>query len=240
MHFNNHPLQTEDDIDKFIKQHFVLESLRVQAQLPKNSEDHQALEILEQTSRRLSDERFKTGLLWKKKNKVKLPSNYLSALTKLYNLKRKLDKYENLKMKYEEQIQNLINIVVNPSKTKILIVHNAAAHGVCLNDHLLPGPDLLQLLPGVLMRFRQRPVAVNANIKEMFLQRSRGRQPIWRTLPRPLWRAATVNVVERERKVKAVIKNFSLEIDAEEIKPDLKRQGYPVRYIECTAEMEPP
>ncbi|GBP94292.1 hypothetical protein EVAR_99671_1 [Eumeta japonica] len=54
---------------------------------------------------------------------------------------------------------------------KIRVVHDAAAKtkGVSLNDHLLTGPDLLQL-PGVIMRFRQHPVAVSADISEMFMQ----------------------------------------------------------------------
>ncbi|GBP07108.1 hypothetical protein EVAR_90645_1 [Eumeta japonica] len=63
--------------------------------------------------------------------------------------------------------------VINAMKPgKIRVVHDAAAKtkGVSLNDHLLTGPDLLQSLPGVIMRFRQHPVAVSADISEMFMQ----------------------------------------------------------------------
>ncbi|GBP87031.1 hypothetical protein EVAR_65506_1 [Eumeta japonica] len=53
-----------------------------------------------------------------------------------------------------------------------IIVHDAAARarGTSLNENLLAGPDLLQLLPAVLMKFRQHRVTVAADIKEMFLQ----------------------------------------------------------------------
>ncbi|GBP90846.1 hypothetical protein EVAR_37368_1 [Eumeta japonica] len=62
--------------------------------------------------------------------------------------------------------------VVNPAKPKPRIVHDAAARarGTSLNENLLTGPDLLQSLPAVLMKFRQHRVAVAADIKEMFLQ----------------------------------------------------------------------
>ncbi|GBP21177.1 hypothetical protein EVAR_11208_1 [Eumeta japonica] len=61
---------------------------------------------------------------------------------------------------------------VHPAKPqKVRIVFDAA---ICigetsLNDHLLPGPDLLQSLPGVLMRFHQHEIAVTTDVQEMFL-----------------------------------------------------------------------
>jgi hypothetical protein len=39
-----------------------------------------------------------------------------------------------------------------------------------LNDHLLTGPDLSNHLLGVLMRFREEPVAFMADIEAMFYQ----------------------------------------------------------------------
>ena len=51
-------------------------------------------------------------------------------------------------------------------------VLNGAAkfHGTSLNKSLLTGPDLLQNLIHVLLRFRQHQFAVSADIEDMFLQ----------------------------------------------------------------------
>ncbi|XP_045533952.1 uncharacterized protein LOC123721008 [Papilio machaon] len=63
--------------------------------------------------------------------------------------------------------------VVNANKPgKLRIVHDAAAkfQGISLNSLLLPGPDLLQPLLAILMRFREDPIALTADIREMFPQ----------------------------------------------------------------------
>ena len=63
--------------------------------------------------------------------------------------------------------------VINPNKPgKVRRVLNGAAkfHGTSLNKSLLTGPDLLQNLIHVLLRFRQHQIAVSADIEGMFLQ----------------------------------------------------------------------
>ena len=65
------------------------------------------------------------------------------------------------------------HLVINPNKPgKVGRVLNGAAkfHGTSLNKSLLTGPDLLQYLIHVLLRFRQHQFAVSADIKGMFLQ----------------------------------------------------------------------
>ncbi|XP_064646670.1 uncharacterized protein LOC135499678 [Lineus longissimus] len=62
--------------------------------------------------------------------------------------------------------------VVNPEKNdKVRIVFDCSARykDTSLNDNLLQGPDLTNSLLGGLMRFRQEPVALQCDIKKMFL-----------------------------------------------------------------------
>lgn len=60
--------------------------------------------------------------------------------------------------------------VYHPKKHKIRVVFdcNAAYQGTSLNKQLLQGPDLTDSLIGVLIRFRQEPVALIADIESMF------------------------------------------------------------------------
>ena len=63
--------------------------------------------------------------------------------------------------------------VLNPTKLgKVRRVLNGASkcHGASLNKSLLVGPDLLQNLIFVLLRFRQHKYAISADIEGMFLQ----------------------------------------------------------------------
>ena len=62
--------------------------------------------------------------------------------------------------------------VINPNKEKIRVVFDCAAtfKGRSLNDHLFQGPDLINSLIGMIIRFRIQPVAIVADIKAMFPQ----------------------------------------------------------------------
>ena len=63
--------------------------------------------------------------------------------------------------------------VTNPNKPgKIRVVFDAVApyRGTLLNDELVTGPDLLNSLVGVIMRFRLHAVAMIADIETMFFQ----------------------------------------------------------------------
>ncbi|XP_013174929.1 PREDICTED: uncharacterized protein LOC106123244 [Papilio xuthus] len=183
----------DDEMHMTIKEHFSIEALGVQPKRPSTDSEGKALALLEATCKRLSDGRFEAGLLWKNKDEI-MPNNYTSAENRLKYIEKKLDRNPELKMKYNEQIQKLIEnkyaeeapigsksnrlwylphfSVEHPVKRKLRIVFDAAARyqGKSLNDALLPGPDLLQSLFGVLLRFRQGPYAVAADIREMFLQ----------------------------------------------------------------------
>ncbi|XP_048487697.1 uncharacterized protein LOC125490997 [Plutella xylostella] len=183
----------EESMEKMMKHCFELESLGIEARKPTTDPEEQATRKLEEESRRLPDGRFETRLLWKRENE-KIPNNREDALKRLCSLERKYDRDPDLKQKYEERMDNMLKsgyaepattlptqdrtrylphfAVCNPEKKKIRLLHDAAAksHGRSLNDMLLTGPDLLQLLPGVVMRFRQYLYAVSADIKEIFMQ----------------------------------------------------------------------
>ncbi|XP_026744651.1 uncharacterized protein LOC113505985 [Trichoplusia ni] len=182
-----------EDIEEVVREHFQLESLGIQNRLPLNDSDRRALETLEKTTKRLPSGQFEAGLLWKKEGET-LPNNYNQVFRRLVNIEKKLDREEDVKEYYEKQIQTLIEngyaekapvtttkgktfylphfAVVHPVKRKPRIVFDAAAkyEGRSLKDALLAGPDLLQSLFGVLLRFREGPVAVMADIQDMFLR----------------------------------------------------------------------
>nr|XP_034825593.1 uncharacterized protein LOC117983216 [Maniola hyperantus] len=226
VNFINHCRTREDEVEEIVREHFKLESLGIQPNLPSNDSDRRALEILEKTTKKLPNNQYETGLLWKKEDET-LPNNYNQALRRLMNIEKKLDRDDTLKICYTTQIDTLLkrgyaekapeNInsgrtfylphfaVVHPTKKKPRIVFDAAAkfEGKSLNDALLTGPDLLQSLFGVLLRFREGPVAVVADVQEMFLRikiREADRDSL-----RFLWRGEDRNKKPEEYRMTSVI-----------------------------------
>ncbi|XP_026331796.1 uncharacterized protein LOC113239143 [Hyposmocoma kahamanoa] len=183
VHYVNHLASTEDNIDAQLKQYFSIESLTTAPRRPTSDPEQRALDLLNARTTQLPNGRYETGLLWRDED-IDMKNNYENAYKRLLSIEKKIDRDPQLQQKYEEQMEALITkgyaeiapaqkhrkktwylphfSVINPMKPgKVRVVHDAAAKtkGISLNDHLLTGPDLLQSLPGVLMRLRQHRTA---------------------------------------------------------------------------------
>ena len=191
-------MEQDFELASQVKSWYDMESYGALKQVdPQSSSDARAHEILENTTVH-NGKRHNVEMLWAEDN-IELPNNYFSALVQLKSLEKRLAKDLNLWEKYSNTIKEdldkdyVVRVkdahkvescserewnlphqpVVNPNKPgKVSRVLNGAAkfHGASLNKSLLTGPDLLQFLIYVLLRFRQHPFAVSADIEGMFLQ----------------------------------------------------------------------
>ena len=57
-----------------------------------------------------------------------------------------------------------------PDKISVVFDCAAKCNGISLNDNLLPGPNLLSSLQGILLRFSKFPVAFSSDVECMFYQ----------------------------------------------------------------------
>ncbi|XP_055012739.1 uncharacterized protein LOC129409873 [Boleophthalmus pectinirostris] len=123
----------------------------------------------------------------------RLPSNRDQALKRLYSLKKTLEKKPEMRDHYIQFMQKMLDNdqaelapplpkgkehwylptfgVYHPQKPdQIRVVFDSSAEcdGTSLNQVLLSGPDLNNSLLGVLLRFRKEPIAVTADVQQMF------------------------------------------------------------------------
>ena len=139
---------------------------------------------------------YQLPLLWKN-DALKLPPSRDMALKRLDSLKKRLLKNPELREKYSLQMQKMIDsgyavkVPRNEVKTsnrewyiphqsvfnakkpeKVRVVHDCAATACnrSLNDFLMKGPDLVNSLVGVLLRFRKEQIAITADVEAMFYQ----------------------------------------------------------------------
>ena len=157
-------------------------------------EDRRFMEIMENGMTK--DENGSWEALLPFRHEVReLPSSRYYAMKRLKSTCRTLDKKPSMKVQYFSFMQKIFDLdhaevvpaenvksdkpcwylphfgIYHPKKPdKIRVVFDSAAecNGISLNKLLLPGPDLTNSLLGVLIRFRQDPVAIVANIEQMF------------------------------------------------------------------------
>ena len=176
-----------NDILKILEQDFA--DLDVPQVTCMSLEDKHALQIMNKTVKKIGDH-YSVGLLWKDDD-PQLPNNREMAVKRLLSMKRKFIADPNLHQKYSQKMDDYIKngyaIAVSDNApsganyiphhctsvtTKFRVVFDCSAkfRGLSLNDCLLQGPDLTTSLLGVLLRFRERPIAVIGDIKAMFSQ----------------------------------------------------------------------
>nr|XP_021329205.1 uncharacterized protein LOC110439111 [Danio rerio] len=158
-------------------------------------EDKQFLRSVEKTAI-FENGHYSIGLPLRNKN-LQMPNNRCVAEQRLTCLLRKLKKNAEFFNDYTSFMETIINKgyavqvptdqlnrddnrvfyiphhgVYHPKKRKLRVVFDCTSsyQGKCLNSELLQGPDLTNSLIGVLLRFREEPVAVMADIESMFYQ----------------------------------------------------------------------
>ena len=154
------------------------------------------MKFLNESTRKV-DGRYEVPLIWCD-DSVDLPDNFVSAARQLEFFEKRLSRDPELAANYKKTIdmdmekgyiQRLTKEeaaapvmrkwylpyqpVINPKKPgKVQRVCEAAAkfQGASLNNHLLSGPDLLNNLVGIFMRFREEKIALLGDIEAMFNQ----------------------------------------------------------------------
>ncbi|XP_071479632.1 uncharacterized protein [Diadema antillarum] len=161
----------------------------------KSQEDLIFIKKVEQ-SMKLEDGHYEIALPFRRDD-VKLPNNKLQAMQRAGHLKRRFERQADFKREYTDFVDSMMKKeymekipeeeiqrndgrvwylphhgVVHPQKKKLRVVFDCSAEygDFSLNRELLQGPDLANKLFGVLTRFRQDRVAMQADIEGMFSQ----------------------------------------------------------------------
>jgi hypothetical protein len=188
----------EDSLSIQVEKFWKTESFGVSANFskPTSIEDQRSLHALK-AGTKLIDGHFQVPMLWKEKMEP-LPNNRPQADQRFNSLLRRLSSDQDLQDKYAAEMNGYVSkgyarkltceeavacskttwylphhCVVNPNKPgKVRVVFDAAASykGTSLNSQLMTGPDMTNSLFAVIQRFRMQPVALVADIKEMFHQ----------------------------------------------------------------------
>ncbi|KRZ81732.1 hypothetical protein T08_12448, partial [Trichinella sp. T8] len=167
-----HCAQKEDNMECSLKKSWELESISIQQQEDKTTQDAESRQFLDTLTHNGS--RYSVGLLWKP-GVVQLPDNCALAEHRLRSLERRLRKNPIKQREYsaviEEYLHNgwaeeVTTQIGQPTKCRVEFDGSAKCAGVSLNDHLETRPNLQADLVSILLRFRQYRIAVQADIEK--------------------------------------------------------------------------
>jgi hypothetical protein len=191
--------QLNEELKDMLQKQFCADALPGDSNEEKKmSEDElQAIKIMEESAV-YENGKYTVSCLWKTGEPPKgIPNSYDSCLTRLRSLMNsKALREEKTRTMYFAQIEDWLKkgyvriveeeeipkdtwhlphfavVKMERTTTKIRPVFDGAAKvkGVGLNDWILPGPNYINSLNGVLTKFRLHPVALGGDISEMFLR----------------------------------------------------------------------
>ncbi|XP_055842840.1 uncharacterized protein LOC129909789 [Episyrphus balteatus] len=214
--------QNEDkNLSELFKNYIAIDTMGLNTMKTiRSHDDEAAISILEKSIYREA-KHYVVPLLWKLDNK-EMPDSRQMAERRLICLEKKMSKDVELYNKLNAQIEEYVRKqyarkltkkelrseispvwylpvfpVTNPNKPeKVRMVWDAAAcvGNISLNSMLFSGPDIVPSLPSVLFKFRERRIAICADIKEMFHQVNIRQSD--QHAQRFLWRNKTTNRVE--------------------------------------------
>ena len=189
--FHTYVQPPDEELNNRVKSWWRTEDFgcKYEVEAQRSVEDEKAMHTLEESTK-LVDGRYEVPLFWKK-NCESLENNRAVAEHRLVLLEKRLQRDINLAEAYKESIHSDLqkdyikklgpeevdieekqwylphHPVLNSNKPgKVRRVCDAACRyqGSSLNDHLIAGPDLLNSLTGILMRFREGKIALSADI----------------------------------------------------------------------------
>ena len=155
-----------------------------------SNEDKKFVTVMEQGIEKV-DGHYQLPLPLRNPDKF-FPDNKYQALQRLRSIKNKMSKDASFRKEYCDFMSKILAKgyavkseecpngktwylphfgVQNPNK-KFRVVFDCSVNfnGSCLNDELIQGPDLTNLLSGVLLRFRRGKIGYSADIEAMFYQ----------------------------------------------------------------------
>lgn len=183
-----------DDLHEQVERYFSQDFFDPTCDKDMSQNDRKWLDIV-QNSITKNDEGFYEIDLPLKTDDICLPNNKTQAYNMFLRTKKRLDRDLDLFNEYDAFMQSMIDndymeivptneLHTNPGlswylthhavrhkqKGKLRVVFNCSlkCNDVSLNDRLLQGPDLINNLYGVLLRFREEMIGVVGDIRSMF------------------------------------------------------------------------